>query len=137
MKKEDLIVGKKYKVVSRNNTYDGMNLIRFKIGDICTMVKGGAVGCFKFENKNWNLGYNYVDVKDLEPYEDVKKKPKHYHTRTIEGKDVIDLVKHFNLNFNEGNILKYLLRDKGQDLEDMAKIEDYARREKEYLTNKK
>ena len=58
---------------------------------------------------------------------------KHYSTRTVEGKDVIDLVKHFNLNFNEGNILKYLLRDKGQDLEDIAKIEDYARREKEHL----
>ena len=43
--------------------------------------------------------------------------------------DVIDLVKHWNLNFNEGNILKYLLRDKGEDISDLKKIIDYAQRE--------
>lgn len=36
-------------------------------------------------------------------------------------------------NFNEGNILKYLLRDKGEDVSDMGKIIDYATREKEHL----
>lgn len=62
--------------------------------------------------------------------------PKRYSSRLVNGMDVIDLIKHWSLNFNEGNILKYLLRDKGEDIEDMGKIEDYAKREKEYLKNK-
>lgn len=60
-------------------------------------------------------------------------KPERYSKRELNGMDVIDLVKHWNLNFNEGNILKYLLRDKGEDLQDMAKIQDYAKRESHYL----
>ena len=60
-------------------------------------------------------------------------KPERYTKRTINGKDVIDMVKELNLNFNEGNILKYLLRDKGQDIEDLEKIIDYANREIVYL----
>lgn len=60
-------------------------------------------------------------------------KPKHYKTREVNGMDVIDLIKHFNLNFNEGNILKYLLRDKGDDINDMRKITDYSIRETKHL----
>ena len=58
-----------------------------------------------------------------------QKKPKRYSSREVNGMDVIDLVKHWNLNFNEGNILKYLLRDKGEDVSDLEKIIDYAKRE--------
>jgi hypothetical protein len=61
-------------------------------------------------------------------------KPKRYKDKEVHGMDVIDLAKYWNLNFNEGNILKYLLRDKGQDADDMQKIADYAQREHEYLT---
>ena len=42
-----------------------------------------------------------------------------YSSRKINGLDVIDLIKHWDLNFNEGNILKYLLRKKGDDISDM------------------
>ena len=62
-------------------------------------------------------------------------KPTHYKTREVNGMDVIDLVKHWQLNFNEGNVLKYLLRDKGQDIEDLEKIIDYAQRELKHLRN--
>jgi hypothetical protein len=52
--------------------------------------------------------------------------------------DVIDLIKYWGLNFNEGNILKYLLRKKDEDISDMKKIAVYAKREADYLeTNKK
>lgn len=61
-------------------------------------------------------------------------KPKHYTKRTIAGNDVIDMIKVLDLNFNQGNILKYLLRDKGQDKADLMKIIDYAQRELNYLT---
>ena len=60
-------------------------------------------------------------------------KPEHYQKNTINGKDVIDMIKIFNLNFNEGNILKYLLRKKNQDIQDLTKIIDYANRELNHL----
>lgn len=63
------------------------------------------------------------------------ERPERYASREINGMDVIDLCKHWNLNFNEGNILKYLLRDKGEDLSDMKKIIDYASREAKHLEN--
>ena len=61
------------------------------------------------------------------------EKPKHYKERTINNLDVIDIVKEWNLNFNEGNILKYLVRTKGQRKSDLIKIIDYAQRELNYL----
>lgn len=64
------------------------------------------------------------------------KKPEHYTKRTIAGNDVIDMIKVLDLNFNQGNILKYLLRDKGQDKADLIKIIDYAQRELNYITEK-
>ena len=62
-------------------------------------------------------------------------KPKRYATRTVRGADVIDMTKELNLNFNKGNILKYLIRDKNQELEDLHKIIVYAKREIEHLEN--
>ena len=62
--------------------------------------------------------------------------PERYSSRAVNGMDVIDLIKHWNLNFNEGNILKYLLRDKGQDIDDLNKIVNYAKREIEYKKSK-
>ena len=64
------------------------------------------------------------------------KTPERYAKRSINGKDVIDIVKELNLNFNEGNILKYLLRDKGEDEQDLEKIIVYAKRELQYLQKK-
>lgn len=60
-------------------------------------------------------------------------RPERYKSREVDGMDVIDLIKYWDLNSNEGNILKYLLRDKGEDAEDMNKIADYAQREEAYL----
>ena len=59
----------------------------------------------------------------------------HYADKKVNGLDVIDLIKHWNLNFNEGNILKYLLRDKDNRIKDLTKIVDYAKREIKYLEN--
>lgn len=55
-------------------------------------------------------------------------RPDRYKSREVNGMDVIDLIKHWDLDFCEGNILKYLLRQKGEDLQDMEKIKDYADR---------
>ncbi len=46
-----------------------------------------------------------------------------YNVRTIQPWDIIAM---YNLDFFEGNILKYLLRKKGTDEEDLKKIIHYA-----------
>lgn len=76
-----------------------------------------------------------MSVNDFyrEQENETNTRPDRYASAEVNGMDVIDLVKHWRLNFNEGNILKYLLRDKGEDESDMHKIEVFANRELEYL----
>lgn len=49
--------------------------------------------------------------------------------------DVIDIIKDYNLNFNRGNIIKYVCRagKKDNELKDLEKALDYLKREIEYL----
>ncbi len=63
-------------------------------------------------------------------------KPLRYASREVNGMDVIDLAEHWDLSFAEGNILKYLLRHKGEDISDLEKIIDYAGRRIKQLNNK-
>jgi len=63
-------------------------------------------------------------------------RPERYASRELNGMDVIDLVEHWNLSFTEGNILKYLLRDKGEDVQDIEKIKVYADRRIKQLLKK-
>ncbi len=59
-------------------------------------------------------------VRALEAEEQTPQdRPERYASRELNGMDVIDLVEHWNLSFTEGNILKYLLRDKGEDIQDL------------------
>jgi hypothetical protein len=63
--------------------------------------------------------------------------PKHYKTESI---DVIDICKILELNFNRGNILKYISRagKKENEMQDLEKALDYLNREIQYLkTNNK
>lgn len=52
--------------------------------------------------------------------------------------DVIDFCKDYNLNFNRGNIVKYVVRagKKDDELQDMRKALDYLLREIAYLEKK-
>ena len=49
--------------------------------------------------------------------------------------DVIDICTDYNLNFNRGNILKYIVRagKKDDELQDLRKALDYLQREIEHL----
>lgn len=47
----------------------------------------------------------------------------HYNKHSIQPWDIID---EWDLNFYEGNVLKYLLRRKGNRLEDLQKIAHYV-----------
>lgn len=54
--------------------------------------------------------------------------------------DVIDAVKYFDLNFNTGNVLKYIVRagkkDPSKHLDDLKKAMTYLQREISYVENK-
>ncbi|AGO47334.1 hypothetical protein Phi19:1_gp044 [Cellulophaga phage phi19:1] len=97
-----------------------------------------ALQSFKWNKTPENYGYwesksDEIRLKGLPTAKEEIKQPERYSSRLVNGMDVIDLVKHWNLDFNEGNILKYLLRNKGEDLSDMEKIADYANRQVKYL----
>ncbi len=53
--------------------------------------------------------------------------PKHYNIGTIE---VIDIIEDWKLDFNQGNVLKYMMRaaHKGTPLEDLKKAAWYLNR---------
>jgi len=59
--------------------------------------------------------------------------PKHYKTNT--SLDVIDVCKMYDLNFNKGNIIKYVCRSgkKEDEIKDLKKAIDYLQRELEHL----
>lgn len=56
------------------------------------------------------------------------------HYENGKGYDVIDFIKDYNLNFNRGNVIKYLSRagKKDNELQDLRKALDYLQREIEH-----
>lgn len=54
--------------------------------------------------------------------------------------DIIDVCKDYTLNFNKGNILKYVVRSGKKrnefELQDLLKAQDYLDREIEYIRTK-
>ena len=59
--------------------------------------------------------------------------PLHYITES--KVDVIDFCKMYSLNFNRGNIIKYVARagKKEDEIKDLKKAKDYIEREIKYL----
>ena len=49
--------------------------------------------------------------------------------------DIIDVCNHYDLNFNRGNVIKYIARasKKGTELQDLYKAKDYIEREIAYV----
>lgn len=60
------------------------------------------------------------------------------HYETGKDYDIIDVCKDYALNFNRGNILKYVARagKKQDELQDLRKALDYLQREIAYLEDK-
>ena len=50
---------------------------------------------------------------------------KHYTHHEVQPWDIIDM---YGLSFYEGNVLKYLLRQKGRRIEDLQKAKHYLER---------
>lgn len=65
----------------------------------------------------------------------MKNTPLHYENG--QNYDVIDVIKHYDLNFNLGNVLKYVCRagKKENEIQDLEKAIDYLNRELYYLEN--
>lgn len=63
--------------------------------------------------------------------------PLHYNTN--EGIDVIDFCNYYKLNFNRGNVVKYVARagKKDDEIKDLEKALDYIQREIKYLREKR
>ena len=57
------------------------------------------------------------------------------HYETDKGFDVIDVAKAYELNFNRGNIVKYVCRagKKDNEIKDLEKALDYLNKEVQYL----
>lgn len=60
------------------------------------------------------------------------------HYENGKGYDIIDVCKDYGLNFNRGNVLKYISRagKKDDELKDLRKALDYLQREIDYLQDK-
>ena len=60
------------------------------------------------------------------------------HYENGKGYDIIDVCKDYALNFNRGNIIKYVARagKKKDELQDLRKALDYLQREIAYLEDK-
>lgn len=61
------------------------------------------------------------------------------HYDSAKDYDIIDVCKDYSLNFNRGNIVKYIVRaDKKQnELGDLLKAQDYLQREIKHLRENK
>ena len=61
------------------------------------------------------------------------------HYKNEKNYDVIDIAKDYNLNFNRGNIIKYVVRagKKDDELLDLLKAKDYLEREIQFFRDVK
>lgn len=92
---------------------------------------GGALTAWNL-NGVCDLEFEFVDDNDV-----TTKNNKQYTTLDIEPWDIMkaDFTREEFIGFLKGNILKYLLRKKGSDLQDFEKIEHYAKKLQEILKN--
>jgi hypothetical protein len=101
-------------------------------GEVYTLSKANQSGVFiKKEGVHWCFHLNEVEL--IKEPNDIK--PEHYKTDKI---DVIDFCKLYNLNFNLGNVVKYVSRagKKESELTDLLKAKEYICREIEFLQTK-
>ena len=79
----------------------------------------------------------FLNACGIDYYEVVKsEKPTHYQTDS--NIDIIDFCKMYNLNFNRGNVIKYVARagKKDDEIKDLEKALDFIQREIKYLKEK-
>lgn len=68
---------------------------------------------------------------EIEDLFDILRKPTPTHYSNSNDYDLIDIISDYGLNFNRGNIIKYVFRagKKDNEIQDLNKAMDYLRRE--------
>ena len=131
-----MIKGDKYLCNSREwNCYIKGNI--YVVED----VKSNSIGFINENNQLHYVSYEdlLTDFSNLQQVNDIKVNyeivPSHYDNK--KGYDVIDISKHYNLNFNRGNVVKYICRagKKDNELQDLKKALDYLQREIKFIEN--
>ena len=109
--------------------------------DSCNNFLKELGGCQKQEGRKFEIGVDYTFREDcgyeclyFELAEDKKEMinhPSHYN----QGIEAIDYIESHNMDFNIGNVIKYVTRakHKGTELQDLKKASWYLSREIEKL----
>lgn len=109
--------------------------------DSCNNFLKELGGCQKQEGRKFEIGVDYTFREDcgyeclyFELAEDKKEMinhPSHYN----QGIEAIDYIESHNMDFNIGNVIKYVTRakHKGTELQDLKKASWYLNREIEKL----
>ena len=108
------------KLISMRYGLNGLNLIKYKLLNLietATVTNNNA-------NKN-QLGGNTASLKTI------NMRGTQIHYEATGDYDIIDVCNHYNLNFNRGNVVKYIARagKKQDELQDLYKAKDYIERE--------
>ena len=111
--------------------------------DSCNNFLKELGGCQKQEGRKFEIGVDYTFREDcgyeclyFELAED-KKEMINHHSHYNQGIEAIDYIESHKMNFNTGNVIKYVTRakHKGTELEDLKKASWYLNREIERLEN--
>ena len=105
----------------------------------CDYCNNYEFGCQKQGHRSFVLGIDFIfnnddevqcmyfEVKDNEKEKEMVNHPSHYN----QGIEAIDYIESHKMNFNIGNVIKYVTRakHKGTELEDLKKSLWYLQRE--------
>ena len=84
----------------------------------------------------WTIDEYKKHIKETEGFkkEDTMRGTQIHYEATGEY-DVIDIIQDYKLNFNKGNVVKYILRcgKKDDEIQELTKAKDYIEREIQYL----
>ena len=95
-------------------------------------------GCFCekkwYESNNYTIINIHDYIKQFHNVVEIDETPDHYKTNTFDARDLITA---YGLNFNRGNVIKYVARagKKGNELEDLKKAKNYLDYEIKRLEN--
>jgi hypothetical protein len=85
-------------------------------------VGEATIHCFSEITERGNSMLNTKEENDKKEHMNYNIGKSNYSDKKIQSWDIID---EYNLSFYEGNVLKYLLREKGSRREDLQKIRHY------------
>jgi len=103
---------------------------KLNINDVGVVTESNNIGLNEIGISKNGKDTWYHSLDEIELIMNKESTPKRYSTDSI---DVIDFVKLYDLNFNLGNVVKYVCRNKGTDKEDYKKAIDYLQRELKHL----